>query len=73
VIRTTQLPEANESLWLLVASPVIWAAHFLLCYGTAAVWCAKVAGYAARHSNSYLHGAGTLRSQRHRLDWLPQA
>jgi hypothetical protein len=48
VIRTTQLPEANESLWLLVASPVIWAAHFLLCYGTAAVWCAKVAGYAAR-------------------------
>ena len=38
------LPEANESLWLLTASPVIWAAHFLLCYGTAAVWCAKVVG-----------------------------
>ena len=43
--RTAQLPEANESLWLLVASPAIWAVHFLLCYGTAAVWCAKVAGY----------------------------
>ena len=40
----TRLPEANESLWLLTASPVIWAAHFLLCYGTAAVWCAKVVG-----------------------------
>ena len=38
------LPEANESLWLLTASPVIWAAHFLLCYATAAVWCAKVVG-----------------------------
>jgi hypothetical protein len=36
--------EKNQSLWLLTASPVIWAAHFLLCYGTAAVWCAKVAG-----------------------------
>lgn len=44
--RTALLPEANESLWLLIAGPVIWAAHFLLCYGTAAVWCAKVAGYA---------------------------
>ena len=41
---STQLPEAKESLWLLTASPVIWAAHFLLCYGTAAVWCAKVVG-----------------------------
>ena len=36
--------EKNQSLWLLTASPVIWAAHFLLSYGTASVWCAKVAG-----------------------------
>jgi hypothetical protein len=41
-----KLHEENESLWLLLAAPIIWAAHFLLCYGTAAVWCAKVAGYA---------------------------
>jgi hypothetical protein len=41
----TELHEENESLWLLVAGPVIWAGHFLLCYGTAAVWCAKVVGY----------------------------
>lgn len=35
------LPEERESLWGLVVSPVIWSAHFLLCYITAAIWCAK--------------------------------
>jgi hypothetical protein len=38
------LPEKNESLWFLIASPALWAAHFLLCYVTASVWCAKVVG-----------------------------
>lgn len=33
--------EQHESLWTLIASPIIWAAHFLACYLTAAVWCAK--------------------------------
>ena len=33
--------EKRESLWLLVVSPVIWSAHFLLSYITAAIWCAK--------------------------------
>lgn len=28
---------------MLIASPTIWAAHFLLCYVTAAIWCAKFA------------------------------
>jgi hypothetical protein len=42
--RTSHLPEEYESLWLLVASPTVWAMHFLLSYGTAAVWCAKVVG-----------------------------
>ena len=41
---TEELAEENQSLWLLTASPTIWAAHFLLCYITAAIWCAKVAG-----------------------------
>lgn len=41
---TALLPERNERLWLLAASPVVWGAHFLLCYGTAAVWCAKASG-----------------------------
>ena len=40
----THLPEKRESLWLLTLSPVVWSAHFLLSYATAAVWCAKLAG-----------------------------
>jgi hypothetical protein len=38
------VPQDRRGLWLLTASPIVWAAHFLLCYGTAAVWCAKVVG-----------------------------
>lgn len=38
------LHEKHESLWVLAYSPAIWAVHFLLCYITAAIWCAKVAG-----------------------------
>jgi hypothetical protein len=38
-----ELPERRERLWLIVASPTVWAAHFLLAYVTAAVWCARVA------------------------------
>ena len=39
--------EKNQSLWLLTVSPVIWAAHLMLSYVTASVWCAKMkdAGY----------------------------
>jgi len=32
-----------SSLWLLTIAPGIWAAHLLLCYVTAAIWCAKFA------------------------------
>lgn len=39
--------EKRESLWLLTISPTIWAVHFLLCYVTAAVWCAKLAARSA--------------------------
>src|SRR5687768_16600733 len=38
---TQPLPERRERLWRLVVSPTIWAAHFMLCYVTAAIWCAK--------------------------------
>jgi hypothetical protein len=41
---TEESAEANQSLLFLAASPVIWAAHFMLSYLTAAIWCAKVAG-----------------------------
>ena len=30
------------SLWIMVAVPSVWAAHFLLVYWVAAVWCAKL-------------------------------
>jgi len=40
----TETAEKDQSLWLLTASPIFWAAHFLLCYLTAAIWCAKVVG-----------------------------
>lgn len=34
-------PEKDESIWLLIVSPTIWAVHFMACYLTAAIWCAK--------------------------------
>jgi hypothetical protein len=40
----TQTAEQYQSLWLLTASPLIWAGHFLLCYITAAIRCAKMVG-----------------------------
>ena len=36
--------EKHRYLWMLAAGPTIWAAHFLLSYITAAVWCAKFGG-----------------------------
>jgi hypothetical protein len=40
--RSTIQPRADHySLWLLTIGPTIWGAHLLLCYITAAVWCAK--------------------------------
>lgn len=37
--------ESRQSLWLLGGSPLIWAAHFMACYLTGAIWCAgAVAG-----------------------------
>ena len=36
-----QLREERESLWPLAAPPLIWAAHLLASYCTAAVYCEK--------------------------------
>ena len=38
------LPEHKDSLWILTVAPAIWAAHFLLSYLTAALWCGMVVG-----------------------------
>ena len=40
----SQTSEKHQSLWLLTASPTMWAVHFLLSYATASVWCAKFVG-----------------------------
>lgn len=37
------IPEERESLWILTLAPTIWAAHFLGCYLTGAIWCARLA------------------------------
>ena len=37
----TRLAEQHQSIIILAVSPAVWAAHFLLCYLTAAIWCAK--------------------------------
>lgn len=34
----------GDSLLAMIVSPTIWAIHFLLCYVTAAVFCAKAGG-----------------------------
>ena len=38
--------ETRQSLWRLTFAPATWAAHFLACYITAAIWCEKFAGRA---------------------------
>lgn len=35
------IPRPIETLWTLFTAPVVWAVHFLFCYGVAAVYCAK--------------------------------
>ena len=41
---TEKLHEEQESLWRLAASPLVWAAHLMASYCTAAVFCEKYAG-----------------------------
>lgn len=46
-VRVPPKPLDKGSLWLLTMAPTIWAAHLLLSYITAAVWCARFAGATA--------------------------
>jgi hypothetical protein len=43
---TSRAPTGSShyTLWLLTIAPTIWAVHLLLCYITAAIWCAKFVG-----------------------------
>lgn len=35
------LPKEVETLWTLFTAPAVWALHFLFCYLSAAIFCAK--------------------------------
>ena len=48
---TEELREQHESLWRLAASPLLWAAHLLASYCTAAVFCEKFASGAGSLAN----------------------
>jgi hypothetical protein len=39
-----RLAESRQPLWIVPGPLVIWAAHFMCCYITAALWCGRVAG-----------------------------
>lgn len=39
---SSRVDESRESLWRLVAAPLVWAAHLLASYGTAAIACEKL-------------------------------
>lgn len=41
-MSSTALPRFGFTA--LVAPPLVWAAHFVVSYATAAIWCAKAAG-----------------------------
>jgi hypothetical protein len=43
IMSTTLHAPGRDSLWLLTIAPTIWAAHLLLSYVTASIWCSKVA------------------------------
>ncbi|WP_117192214.1 hypothetical protein [Rhizobium terrae] len=35
------IPKEVETLWTLFTAPTVWALHFVVCYATVAVFCAK--------------------------------
>jgi hypothetical protein len=43
-MATKDFPEHKDSILLLTLGPLIWAAHLLLSYGTASIWCGKIVG-----------------------------
>jgi hypothetical protein len=40
-MRASSGAPRRDTMWLLTIAPAIWAAHLLLSYVSAAVWCAK--------------------------------
>jgi hypothetical protein len=43
-MSTTAMAESQARVWVVAASPVIWALHFMACYVLVALWCGMVVG-----------------------------
>ncbi|MCJ8056776.1 hypothetical protein GB928_027290 [Shinella curvata] len=54
------IPKEIESLWTLFTAPTIWALHFLTCYITAAIHCAKADTAASLGTTSLVLGMVTV-------------
>ena len=39
-----EFSEEADSIFHITLAPLVWALHFVISYGGAAVWCAKLAG-----------------------------
>lgn len=50
----------HKRLWWIVLSPSVWAVHFLACYLTVAIWCAKVDSGTSSGRLLWLVGGYTL-------------
>jgi hypothetical protein len=37
-----EFAEEAASLWRIALPPSVWAVHFVVCYASAALWCAKL-------------------------------
>lgn len=49
--------EETESLWRIALGPTVWAAHFLISYAAAAIYCAK-SGDAAQGMTAFRIAVG---------------
>ena len=38
-----EFSEEADSIWRITFAPLVWTLHFVISYGTTAVWCAKLA------------------------------
>ena len=65
-----QLHEDQASVWMLTTGPTVWAVHFLVCYISAAVWCAKAASPAASLDSVRLVLAGFTGAALLTIAWL---
>ena len=52
--------EDRQSLWALILPPAMWAAHFIVSYSAAAVWCGAVGRHAPLGASGFAFMALTV-------------